>query len=39
MKQGKNVNEVLDMPVHYITSLLKEKITVKKSSSFFDLLS
>lgn len=39
MKQGKDINEVLDMPIHYVHELLKEKITVKQASSFFDLLS
>ena len=39
MKEGKNVNEILDMPIHYVTEILKEKNKPKKSSSFFDLLS
>ncbi len=39
MKEGKNVNEILDMPIHYVTELLKEKVEVKQANSFFDLLS
>lgn len=39
MKDGKDVNEILDMPVHYVTEILREKVEVKQSNSFFDLLS
>jgi hypothetical protein len=39
MKNGKDINEVLNMPIHYVTEILKEKNKPKKSSSFFDLLS
>lgn len=39
MKAGKDINEVLNMPIHYVTEILKEKNKPQKSSSFFDLLS
>ncbi|MDY0396775.1 phage tail assembly chaperone GT [Virgibacillus halophilus] len=39
MKEGKDINEILDMPVHYVTEILREKNKPKQSSSFFDLLS
>ncbi len=39
MKEGKDINEILDMPIHYVTELLKEKVEVKQANSFFDLLS
>lgn len=39
MKDGKDVNEILNMPIHYVNELLKEKVTVKQANSFFDLLS
>lgn len=38
MKEGKPVNEILDMPIHFVTEILKEKVQVKKANSFFDLL-
>lgn len=38
MNEGKDINEILDMPVHYVMDILKEKVEVKKSDSFFDLL-
>ncbi|WP_372443003.1 phage tail assembly chaperone GT [Pseudogracilibacillus auburnensis] len=38
MKEGKDINEILDMPVHYVMEILKEKTEVKKANSFFDLL-
>lgn len=38
MKKGDDINKILDMPIHYVTDLLKEKIKVEKSNSFFDLL-
>jgi len=38
MKQGKDVNEILNMPIHYVTEILREKVEVKQANSFFDLL-
>ncbi len=40
MEEGKDINEILDMPIHYVTEILKdkEKANVKEASSFFDLL-
>jgi len=39
MKDGKDVNEILNMPMHYVNEILKEKEKVKQANSFFDLLS
>lgn len=39
MKEGKDINEILNMPIHYVDEILKEKVTIKHSNSFFDLLS
>lgn len=39
MKEGKDVNEILDMPIHFVMEILKEKVEVKQANSFFDLLS
>lgn len=39
MKEGKDINEILDMPVHYVMEILKEKTEIKQANSFFDLLS
>ncbi len=39
MKQGKDINEILDMPVHYVMQILEEKVEIKQANSFFDLLS
>lgn len=39
MKEGKDINDVLNMPVHYVMEILREKTNIKKSDSFFDLLS
>lgn len=38
MKEGKDINEILNMPINYVMDILKEKITVKQANSFFDLL-
>ena len=38
MKEGKDINEILEMPIHFVTELLKEKIEIKQGKSFFDLL-
>lgn len=38
MKDGKDINEILDMPIHYVMDILREKTEAKQASSFFDLL-
>lgn len=38
IKQGKDINEVLNMPINYVMDILKEKTNVKTADSFFDLL-
>lgn len=38
MKNGKDINEILDMPYHYLLQILEEKNKPEQSSSFFDLL-
>lgn len=38
MKEGKDVNEILNMPIHYVNEILKEKVEIKQANSFFDLL-
>lgn len=38
MEEGKDVNEILDMPFHYVIEVLKEKHKEQFSGSFFDLL-
>jgi len=39
MTEGKDINDILNMPIHFVTELLKERVTVKQGNSFFDLLS
>lgn len=38
IKEGKDINEILEMPVHYVMEILREKSNVKQANSFFDLL-
>jgi len=38
MQEGKDVNEILDTPFHYVVQLLEERHKPQQSSSFFDLL-
>jgi len=38
MESGKDINEILDMPIHYVMDILREKVTVQQANSFFDLL-
>jgi len=38
MKQGKDINEILNMPINYVMEILREKTNVKEANSFFDLL-
>ncbi|MFB4471828.1 phage tail assembly chaperone GT [Oceanobacillus caeni] len=38
MENGKDVNEILDMPFHYVVEILREKNKPEPSGSFFDLL-
>lgn len=38
MNEGKDINEILNMPVHYVMDILKDKVEIKQASSFFDLL-
>lgn len=38
MKEGKDINEILEMPVHYVMEVLQEKVEVEQANSFFDLL-
>lgn len=38
IKQGKDINEILKMPINYVMDILKEKTNVKTADSFFDLL-
>ncbi|WP_430735833.1 phage tail assembly chaperone GT [Gracilibacillus dipsosauri] len=38
MKEGKDINEILNMPINYVMEILKEKTNVREANSFFDLL-
>lgn len=38
IENGKNANEILEMPFQYVVELLREKNAPEKSNSFFDLL-
>lgn len=38
MKNGKDVNEVLNMPYHFVLQLFTESKKPETSGSFFDLL-
>lgn len=38
IENGKNANEILEMPFQYVVELLREKNKPEKSNSFFDLL-
>lgn len=37
MKEGKDINEVLDMPFHFLVEMLRAERKPKKSNSFMDL--
>lgn len=38
VKHGKDVNQVLDMPYHFMIQLLSEDNEPEQANSFFDLL-
>lgn len=38
MEAGKDINEILNMPIHYVSEILREKVKIKQANSFFDLL-
>ncbi|WP_369823393.1 phage tail assembly chaperone GT [Sporosarcina sp. P21c] len=38
MENGKDINEALAMPFHFVLQILEEKNKPKPSSSFFDLM-
>lgn len=38
VKHGKDVNEVLDMPYHFMLQLLAEDVEPEYANSFFDLI-
>ncbi|SDX65285.1 phage tail assembly chaperone GT [Salimicrobium album] len=38
MKEGKDINEVLKMPFHYVVEILRKEHEPEESNSFFDLL-
>ncbi|MCC2250492.1 hypothetical protein JUJ52_11020 [Virgibacillus sp. AGTR] len=33
MENGKDINEILDMPIHYVVEILKDKNKPKKEKS------
>jgi len=38
MEGGKDINEVLSMPFHFVLEILGEKYKPQKANSFFDLI-
>ncbi|MCG7314148.1 hypothetical protein ABEP17_15685 [Priestia flexa] len=38
MKEGKDINEVLNMPYHFVLDLLEEQNKPQRGNSFFELI-